>query len=207
MWLTPPGKRILEVGFGNGNVMYNLRNRAEDLFGVEMSDQRCAKVQMQFMENNIKGKCSVGNIEEGLSFPDQFFDVIIWADVVEHVVDVWKAMGEINRLLKMGGTLVTITPNIAYIKRRLFLLIGKFPSTSGTDEGLGVRKGELFDGGHLHYFTFPSLEKLYRKYGLSLTMRFGYGPLGRIHNGFPKLCSNSIGLVGKKVAAFEAHLD
>ena len=203
VWLTPAAETVLEIGFGNGNAIYNLRNRAERLFGVEVSDKRCTKVQAKLEAAQINGKCMVGNIEEGLDFPNHYFDVIIWADVIEHVVDLWKAMGEINRLLKIGGSLVTITPNVAYIKRRWMLLMGKFPSTSGSDEGLGVRPGEMFDGGHLHYFTFSSLEKLYKKYGLRPKLCLGYGPLGKFHNFLPRLLSNSLGLVGEKVTDFD----
>ncbi|MGC2424879.1 MAG: class I SAM-dependent methyltransferase [Nitrospirota bacterium] len=197
--LCPAGKRVLEIGFGSGDVLYNLRGKFEELYGIEFSRVRCDKVQEAIEAKGIKCKCLTGNIENALDFPDGFFDVILWADVIEHVVDTWKAMEEIKRLLAPKGTLITTTPNVAELRRRTKLLAGIFPSTSGADEGLTVRDGELFDGGHVHYFTFSSLERLYLKYGMVPVEKIGFGRLGRIHNLYPQLLSGAICLVGRKI--------
>lgn len=198
VYLAPEGRRVLEIGFGNGIVLYNLRDRFEEIYGVEFSRVRCSKLTTELHDKGVPADCVVGNVEEGLDFPDGFFDVILWADVIEHVVDLWKAMAEVCRLLAPGGTLVTTTPNIAEIRNRLKLLMGRFPSTSGRQEGLAVRPGELFDGGHLHYFTFSSLENLYLKYGILPESRLGIGRLGHLHNIYPPLLSGAVCLVGRK---------
>lgn len=197
--LGTSGHRVLEIGCGDGNVLYNLRDRFDELYGIELSTVRVEKVNKEASARGLKMNIITGNIEEGLNFPDAFFDVIIWADVIEHVVDLWSAMAEIKRLLANNGRLVTCTPNIAELRRRLTLLAGRFPSTSGTDEGLVVRENELFDGGHLHYFTFSSLAKLYRKYSIHPIEILGFGSLGRFHNFYPPLLSSAVCIAGVKI--------
>ncbi|MBD1889378.1 class I SAM-dependent methyltransferase [Coleofasciculus sp. FACHB-SPT9] len=196
--LAGSGHRVLEIGCGGGNVLYNLKNRFDELYGLEISPIRAEKVKKELMRNGLKDNILVGNIEDKLEFSEGFFDVIVWADVIEHVVDLWSAMAEIKRLLATNGRLVTCTPNIAELRRRLLLLIGRFPSTGGTDEGLNVKPKDLFDGGHLHYFTFSSLAKLYRRYDIEPTESLGFGRLGRFHNIYPPLFSSAICLVGRK---------
>jgi hypothetical protein len=87
---------------------------------------------------------------------------------------------------------------IAELRRRLKLLFGTFPSTSGSNEGIEVREGELFDSGHVHYFTLSMLEKLYRKYGIKPLYRYGFGRLGHLHNLRPSLLSSAICIKGVK---------
>ncbi len=79
-------------------------------------------------------------------------DCVVCVDTIEHVPDVYAAAAELRRVPKPGGRLVINTPNVAFGKRRLLSLLGRFPSTSQPNEGLG--SDVLFDGGHLHYFTY-----------------------------------------------------
>jgi hypothetical protein len=76
---------------------------------------------------------------------------------------------------------------MAKFTRRIKLLLGKFPSTASKDEGLttyGGRPTDLYDEGHLHYFTFGSLSRMLTGHcGYSSIQPFGYwpgsAPLGR----------------------------
>ena len=196
---TAQGRCLLEIGFGRGTVLYNLHRQFERLYGVELSSVRLQKAQAAFCRANVHNvNLLVGNIEKGLPFNDEQFDCIIWSDVIEHVVDVWAAMEEIRRLLETGGRLITITPNFAKLRRRMSLLMGTFPATSAKNEGFNVRDGEFFDGGHMHYFTFSVIEKLYRKYRIQPEKRYGFGTAGRMHNIYPSLLSESVFVLGKK---------
>ena len=204
--ICPEGNRCLEIGFGNGNLLYNLKDNFSELYGIEFSSERFKQAQKAFDNAGKMVHLSTGNIETCLDYPDGYFDVIIWADVIEHIVNIWAAMKEINRLLKTGGTLITTTPNVGEIRRRLTLLSGKFPSTSGTNEGLDVRDGELFDGGHVHYFTYRSLSNLYRKFNLNPHKILGFGKLGLLHNIYPSLLSSTICISGVKLGDVSASV-
>ena len=197
VWAFPARSRnVLEIGCGNGEVLYNIANKCETLTGVEISEIRCNRANRNLGELKIPVEIIHGNIEEGIDKPDGVFDVILWADVIEHVVDVFVAMGEVRRLLAPGGTLITSTPNLAYIRRRLALLFGKFPSTASKNEGFAIRAGEMYDGGHMHYFTLGVLKRLYELNGLKPTYNMGFGRWGKLHNIFPTLLSGALLLVG-----------
>lgn len=190
------GRRVLEIGCGNGGVLYTLRRNFAELYGMEISPAR-VKTAVSTLKGT-EARIIEASIEEELDYEDGFFDLVIWADVIEHVMDLWKAMENIRRITAKNGFLITATPNIAKIKARVSLLFGRFPSTAAKNEGFNVREHELFDAGHLHYFTFSMLGKLYLKYGFQPGKMIGFGRFGHIHNICPSLLSPSIGMIGQK---------
>lgn len=197
--LAARGVALLEIGCGDGEVLRPLAQRYERVTGVELSSARVRHAEA-CVADLPAATVLEGNVEERLPFDDGTFDCVVWADVVEHVIDVWAAMRELNRVLRTGGRLVTVTPNVAGIRKRLKLLTGRFPSTSAGDEGFAVRAGELFDGGHMHYFTFTSMEAIYRRFGFSPDRRLGIGRFGRLHALRPTLLSGSVAIAGTKVS-------
>jgi SAM-dependent methyltransferase len=188
------GQRVLDVGCGNGLILYNLRTRYSELYGIELSTARIETARRTL--EGLPARIGAGNIEAGLDFESSFFDRIICADVLEHVVNVWPALQELHRLLKPQGQLVLTTPNIAALRRRLQLLLGTFPSTSAGDEGMALRAdSELLDGGHVHYFTFSLLRKVLRRSRFTQIAPHGFGRLGRAHDWYPSLLSSSCAVV------------
>ena len=66
-------------------------------------------------DESINLKVARVNIEdEPLPFEDSSFDFILLSEVIEHMeVDPMYMLSEINRVLKVGGTLLVTTPNCA----------------------------------------------------------------------------------------------
>lgn len=191
-------KSALEIGCGSGVVLYHIADRCDSLTGLEISPKRCETARANLKNLTTPVEIICGNLEEGIGKADGTFDLILWADVIEHVVDVFAAMKEVTRLLAPGGMLVTSTPNMAYIRYRTALLLGRFPGTAAKDEGFAVRPGEMYDGGHLHYFTIDVLKKLYRMNGINPIRTTGFGRLGKLHNLWPSLLSGTAQVVGIK---------
>ncbi len=103
------------------------------------------------------------------------------------------------RVLKPGGRLLLITPNVAKLTNRIRLLLGKFPSTSTGNEGVDFSKQNwLMDGGHFHYFTFRSMRLFCQHCGFSEIRSFGIGTLGRFHHLRPSLFSGNVVLLAQK---------
>jgi 2-polyprenyl-3-methyl-5-hydroxy-6-metoxy-1,4-benzoquinol methylase len=120
--LLPGGNKILEVGCGGGNLLYNCRKRYRALYGIELASNRLDAVRKALERLGSDVNLQHGNIGHGIDFKDNYFDTIVWSDVIEHVVNLYGAMREITRLLCERGYLITSTPNIAYVKHRMKLL-------------------------------------------------------------------------------------
>ncbi len=196
-YFAPGGARVLDVGCGSGVVLYNLRDKYDVLCGLELSAERVRTAQQTL--DGLDAEVRAGNIETGVDYPDASFDTIVLSDVIEHIVNLWPAMEEMKRLLRPGGQVVLTTPNVASLRRRLMLLRGEFPSTAAADEGFAVRtQHELHDKGHLHYFTYSMLRKLFARYDFSDFRGYGIGRLGRVHQLVPSLLSSCCMVVATK---------
>ena len=188
------GDTLLDVGCGNGLLLYQLRHRFKKLVGLEYSAHRLDQAKLNLTDHDFTPV--LGSAENMTELGSGSIDCVVSADTIEHVPDVYPAASELFRVLKPGGTLVINTPNIAFLKKRIILLIGRFPSTSQPNEGLG--SDILFDGGHLHYFTFRSLSLLLERAGFAIEKSIGFGKLGRVHNIYPSLMSGGVQLIARK---------
>ena len=191
---TPDGETVLDIGCGNGHLLYQLRHRFRRLMGLEYSAHRLEQARINL--SDLAFTPILGSAEDMSAVATESVECIVSADVIEHIPDVYAACAEMFRVLRPGGTLVINTPNIAFLKKRLVLLLGRFPSTSQPNEGLGNEI--LFDGGHLHYFTFRSLSLLLERAGFEIRHCTGFGRLGRAHALYPALLSVGVQVVAKK---------
>ena len=170
VYLARPGGRLLEIGSGAGSVVATLAPQYDMALGTELSAVRTESAQTRWQQipNLSFRQTTLENLAEQETEP---FDCIIWADVIEHVVDIIGTMKTIAKLSRPGAQLVTVTPNIAYLPRRWRALQGYAPATSSLfdrNEGFLADHPErtsLRDGGHLHYITFRQLELLYQMSG------------------------------------------
>jgi 2-polyprenyl-3-methyl-5-hydroxy-6-metoxy-1,4-benzoquinol methylase len=90
----------------------------------------------------------VGDVESlGLPFERGEFDVVLCADIIEHLRDPLTFLRRSRALIAIGGKLVLSTPNIANWSIRVALLAGRF---SYKDRG-------ILDRTHTHLFTRRSL--------------------------------------------------
>lgn len=188
------GDRVLDIGCGNGHLLYQFKDNFKQIIGLEYSPHRLQQASINLQELNFLG--IQGSAENMKGIDSESMDRIISADTIEHVPDVYMAATEMFRALKPGGYLVINTPNIAFIKKRMLLLLGRFPSTSQPNEGIG--SDILFDGGHLHYFTYRSLRIILEKAGFRMAKKVGYGKLGKIHSVYPELLSVGVQWVAQK---------
>jgi len=106
------------------------------------------------------------------------FDAVLMVALIEHLLDPITSLRAVRKALKPGGFTWIDTPNIARVTRRVKLALGRFPSTASEDEGLRTFYGEpvdLYDEGHLHYWTFRSLERMLTEFcGFSKVERMPY---------------------------------
>lgn len=177
--LARPGGRLLEIGCGQGDVLATLAHRYDELIGVEISAVRAERTQRALAH---LPNCTILNapLEDLLETAVPPFDCIIWADVIEHVVDVIEAMHILAALSRPGTQLVTVTPNVAFLPQRLNILRGRAPNTAIPwlpNEGFAEdpHQTPMLDAGHVHYFTFRQIEILYEIAGFKPELRLGVG--------------------------------
>jgi SAM-dependent methyltransferase len=105
---------LLDVGCGNGQFLAKMRDLGWEVVGVE-PDSQAVKVARERFGLNVHE----GTLEEA-GFPDSMFDAITMNHVVEHLWDPISTLQECRRVLKPGGRLVVVTPNIESLGYYLF---------------------------------------------------------------------------------------
>ena len=196
--LSRPGRRVLDVGCGDGLLLYHLRETYDELHGLEYARNRAAAAQATLASHGVAAHIHAGSIADRLDYPDGFFDAVYAVAVVEFVPDLYGALGEISRLLQSGGRFVWVSPNFLSLRRRLRILTGRFAATSAGEQGLGAPDGQAYDLGTVHYFTWHIVEGAMRRAGIEPVGRVGFGRLGRVHDVWRALLSPGIAIAGEK---------
>ena len=115
MWLKASDRgRLLDVGCGNGRFLAQMRDLGWEVMGIEPDPKAVSIAKEHFGLEVFQG-----TLEEA-GFPDSSFDAIAMNHVIEHVPDPIGLLAECRRVLKPGGKLVVVTPNIQSLGRRLF---------------------------------------------------------------------------------------
>jgi O-antigen biosynthesis protein len=138
--------KILEAGCGCGGTLLELKNmyKSCELYGVELNESS-ALIAKNF------ANVVVADLEEDLDYPNNFFDYIILADVLEHLYDPWSVLKKIRRYLKKDGFLLASIPNITHVSVIRKLLQGKW-----TYENAGI-----LDRTHIRFFTLYEIEQMF----------------------------------------------
>jgi SAM-dependent methyltransferase len=180
------GGNILELGAGSGLIARSLiaHGLKFDSYTLsEFSDARLEGLLRAIKDPRLR--VLKLDAESLPAEKIQNYDAIIMLALIEHLMDPLGAMQRLRKLLKPGGFAFIDTPNIAKFTRRAKLLLGRFPATASKNEGLTTYEGnavDLYDEGHLHYFTYRSLSlMLVNRCGFSRVEKLGYfiGPNGQ----------------------------
>jgi len=102
--------RILEVGTGSGDTLLEIKRLklAQEVVGIELMELVDSQQKSSQIDRMI-----IGNIEEiELDLPENYFDVVICGDVIEHLIDPWKVLIKLHKHLKESGVIIVSIPNI-----------------------------------------------------------------------------------------------
>jgi 2-polyprenyl-3-methyl-5-hydroxy-6-metoxy-1,4-benzoquinol methylase len=127
-----PRGRLLDVGSGTGTVLAAARDAGYEVAGVELSQRG---VELARGRHGIE--VFHGSISDA-AFPDGSFDVVHAWHVIEHVFDLDEFVGELRRVLRVGGMLAIGTESYAYPANALLragrFLRGRVPRTVTSTE-------------------------------------------------------------------------
>jgi methionine biosynthesis protein MetW len=147
------GSRVLDVGCGTGCVTDLIRrNCAAEVIGVEpdstraaVASQRGLSVEVDFLNEQLLERLGT-------------FDVVVFADVLEHCSHPGHLLRIAKKFLRPNGRCIISVPNIAHWTVRRSLFFGKF-----NYEATGI-----LDATHIRWFTNDSLLAFIERIGLDV---------------------------------------
>jgi glycosyltransferase involved in cell wall biosynthesis len=143
-----PPSRVLDLGCGPGAVAAQLRAQGHEVTGVDLEEAPGVRERVDVF---VKA-----DLDEGLP-PDVGgdYDVVLAADVFEHLREPDRLLRELRSCLAAGGVVVASVPNFAHWYPRARVAAGRFDYD---------RRG-ILDRTHLRFFTRRSFERLARDAG------------------------------------------
>jgi 2-polyprenyl-3-methyl-5-hydroxy-6-metoxy-1,4-benzoquinol methylase len=154
--LVGSGKRVLDVGCSTGYLAQVLVQAGNTVSGVEL-DPEAAEKARPLLDQLVVGDLDEMDLSE--RFAPKSFDVVVFADVLEHLKDPVRTLSQAAPLLDEEGFAVLSIPNVAHAAVRLSLLQGRFDYSP-----VG-----LLDDTHLRFFTRSALHDLLDQAGFVAT--------------------------------------
>ncbi|MBW4522133.1 MAG: class I SAM-dependent methyltransferase [Scytolyngbya sp. HA4215-MV1] len=139
--------KILDLGCGNGYLSNWLAQQGHQVVGVESSASG-----VTFACENFPNCHFIQASIYDLPLPElgDQFDVVLSAEVIEHLLYPKELVRAAKKCLKPNGRLIITTPYHGYIKNLVLALLGKM------DQHLNP----LWDGGHIKFFSVATLQEL-----------------------------------------------
>lgn len=145
-------RTICDLGCGNGHITGRLAELGYKVTGIDASPSgieiaRQTYPKVEFVEAVIDRELS------GLGS----FDLVISSDVIEHLYRPSDLLEAANALLKPGGQMLLGTPYHGYLKNLVLAATGK----------MDAHFSALHDGGHIKFFSVPTLSRLMTSHGFT----------------------------------------
>lgn len=149
----PSGVRVLDIGCGTGSITLIVnRDKGNDVVAVEPDADRAALARSRGL-----------NVECVFVDPEFFqrhgqFDVIMFADVIEHLQNPSELLQLAASGLKPGGLILASVPNVAHWTVRLNLLAGRFD----------YAESGIMDVTHMRWFSARSFRTFFERNGFEV---------------------------------------
>jgi 2-polyprenyl-3-methyl-5-hydroxy-6-metoxy-1,4-benzoquinol methylase len=145
--------RVLDVGCAAGRLgQLLLELGAAEVWGIEPAAQPAA-LAAEILARVIQAPYPTAEAAAGAPF-----DLVVFADSLEHLVDPWEGLAEARRLLAVDGALLLALPNVSHYTVLYGLLRGRWQY-----EDMG-----LLDRTHLRFFTPASARRVLTEAGFEI---------------------------------------
>lgn len=148
-------KRILEIGTACGDITRALKDHRNTVIGIEI-DKESGSIAQQYCEKMIFGDVELLNLDESLQ--NASFDIILLADVLEHLKSPFDLLKKLKKFLKPQGYMVVSIPNICHGDVLFNLMNSDFHYTSTG----------LLDRSHLRFFGIKNIICLFHENGFQI---------------------------------------
>ncbi|MFG1818527.1 class I SAM-dependent methyltransferase [Kribbella sp. NPDC049174] len=109
-----PSGRVLEVGCGYGYFLQCALDAGYDAYGIDLSP-----AAVKWAAERHPGRVFCGLLEEVPEIQEQQYDVIFGSHLIEHLTEPGAFLETASRLLRPGGLIVMVTPNIKSLLSRV----------------------------------------------------------------------------------------
>ena len=99
-----PGRRVLNVGAGQGSFTLLLEEHGFEVVSTDVTDPA-----LQVLRERVRGEVALADMT-ALPFADESFDAVVAGEVIEHIEDDRLAVREAARVLRSEGVLVLSVP-------------------------------------------------------------------------------------------------
>lgn len=144
-----PNQKVLEIGMGGGDTLVEIKKKglAAEVVGVDLMELKGTNQTNPLIDNVFY----INLDSQLLEVPDNYFDVLIAGDVLEHLTDPWGVLEKVSKKIKVGGQILISLPNIREIKALVSIFLkGRFKYTT---EG-------IFDKTHIRFFCKEDMIEL-----------------------------------------------
>jgi glycosyltransferase involved in cell wall biosynthesis len=180
--------RVLDLGCAGGHLANELRKRGHTVVGVDVEEHDGVRERVD--------EFILRDLDQGLGDSVQGpFDIVLAADVLEHVRTPERLLDDAHTVLAADGTLLTCVPNFGHWYARMRVATGTFSYE---------RRG-ILDAGHVRFFTKRTFEKMVRDEGYTIARRQNLGlpfeVLGRGGKQQVKASARILGALDKTLVA------
>lgn len=152
LWGKRKGLRVLDVGCGFATTSARIQALGNEVTGIDSSAEaeEIAKTRLsRFVLADVENADAIDTGER--------FDVVIFADVLEHLAWPVSTLKTYLRLLKDGGSVLVSLPNVGLWSVRFAHLAGRWE----------YAETGVLDRTHLRFFTRRSARRMLAESGLS----------------------------------------
>jgi O-antigen biosynthesis protein len=150
--IPPSATRILDVGCARGYLGRTIKEmRSAEIVGIEINPDQAQEARL-FLDRVYSE-----DIETFLPpYPNEYFDCLIMADILEHLVDPWRVLNTYVHYLAPSGAAVISVPNVRHYRVIGHLILGSWK----------YQESGILDSGHLRFFTLDTLLEMIEGAGL-----------------------------------------
>ena len=157
--IIPSESRVLDVGCGSGILSKLLKEKKVHITGIDMIEEKDTFTDMkEYFQVDLN---KIGDLPI-----TREYDLVVVADVLEHLVNGSELLTVLKKVIKPGGRLIASTGNISIWYYRLSLLLGRFQYG---DEG-------ILDKTHVRLYTLSTWSHQIRATGYKILKRH-YAPI------------------------------
>ncbi|ODS33876.1 MAG: two-component response regulator [Candidatus Scalindua rubra] len=156
--ITEVPEQVFEIGCGSGATGVAIKQKFPNVKYIGLdSNKKAAQIAQTRLDKVIVSDIEKAQLD-ALGLTKEYFDLIICADVLEHLYDPWKTLFTLRDYLKPNGKVLASIPNIQNIDTIINLLNGSWT----------YKKHGILDATHIRFFTFSGIMKMFSGTGYKM---------------------------------------